>query len=129
MASLLNSSIGRKFLMALSALFLIVFLIVHVSINLVSLFSVEAFNDVSHFMGTNFFIQKLNAAHSFRRSNFSLCDGIYFRIPKQKGKGRSWLRSKLCWKRNLGVKKYDLFRFSDFSFFSTSPLGFLVSDQ
>lgn len=54
---MLKSSIARKFAMALSALFLISFLLMHVSINLLSLFSEDAFNTASHFMGTNPLIQ------------------------------------------------------------------------
>ena len=52
-----KSSIGRKVAMALSAFFLMFFLIMHVSINLLSVFSEEAFNNVSHFMGTNILVQ------------------------------------------------------------------------
>ena len=43
--------------MALSSLFLIVFLIIHLSVNLTSLFSEKLFNELSHFMGTNPLIQ------------------------------------------------------------------------
>ena len=56
---ILNSSIGRKFAMALSALFLMVFLVMHVSINFISVFSEELFNNLSHFMGTNPLVQGL----------------------------------------------------------------------
>ncbi len=54
---ILSSSIARKVAMALSALFLIFFLLIHVSVNLVSVFSEDAFNTASHFMGTNPVIQ------------------------------------------------------------------------
>jgi len=54
---ILSSSIARKVSMALSALFLVFFLLIHVSVNLVSVFSEEAFNTASHFMGTNPLIQ------------------------------------------------------------------------
>ena len=57
MSGLLSSSIARKFAMALSAFFLIIFLLMHVSVNLLSVFSEEAFNTASHFMGTNPLIQ------------------------------------------------------------------------
>lgn len=57
MSGFFNSSIGRKYAMALSAFFLIFFLIVHLSINFTSLFSAELFNELSHFMGTNPLIQ------------------------------------------------------------------------
>ncbi|MEP1096018.1 MAG: succinate dehydrogenase cytochrome b subunit [Cyclobacteriaceae bacterium] len=52
-----SSSIGRKFAMALSALFLIIFLLQHFTINVISTFSEEAFNEISHFMGTNPLVQ------------------------------------------------------------------------
>ena len=55
--SVLSSSIARKVAMALSALFLIIFLIIHLAVNLTSLFSADAFNEASHFMGTNPLIQ------------------------------------------------------------------------
>jgi succinate dehydrogenase / fumarate reductase cytochrome b subunit len=57
MSGILNSSIGRKFAMALSALFLMVFLLQHFAINSLSVFSPDAFNEVSHFMGTFWAIQ------------------------------------------------------------------------
>lgn len=59
MSGFLKSSIGRKVAMALSAFFLMIFLIIHVSINFTSVFSEELFNDLSHFMGTNPLIQGL----------------------------------------------------------------------
>lgn len=54
---LFSGSIGRKFAMALSALFLIIFLLQHFSINFTSVFSEQTFNELSHFMGTNPLIQ------------------------------------------------------------------------
>jgi len=53
----LSSSIGRKFSMALSALFLIIFLLQHFAINFTSVFSEDVFNELSHFMGTNPLVQ------------------------------------------------------------------------
>ncbi len=55
----MSSSIAKKFAMALSGFFLVSFLVLHVSINLVSVISAEAFNVASHFMGTNPIIQFL----------------------------------------------------------------------
>lgn len=54
---LLSSSIARKFAMALSGLFLVFFLAMHVTINLTSVCSSETFNSLSHFMGTNGLVQ------------------------------------------------------------------------
>ena len=53
----MKTSIARKVSMALSALFLMVFLLQHFAINITSVFSGDIFNDLSHFMGTNFAIQ------------------------------------------------------------------------
>lgn len=53
----LSSSVGRKFAMALSALFLMIFLLQHFTINMSSVLSEEVFNDWSHFMGTNPIVQ------------------------------------------------------------------------
>ena len=57
MGGFFNSSIGRKVAMALSAFFLMFFLIIHLFINMTSLFSEDVFNEFSHFMGTNPLIQ------------------------------------------------------------------------
>lgn len=59
MSGIFSSSVGRKFAMALSAFFLMIFLLMHVSINFTSVFSAELFNTLSHFMGTNPLIQGL----------------------------------------------------------------------
>lgn len=59
MTGLLKSSIGRKFAMALSALFLMFFLLQHFAINILSVFSADAFNQASHFMGTFWAVQYL----------------------------------------------------------------------
>ena len=52
-----KSSIGRKVIMALSGLFLLVFLVQHLIINLLSVLNPESFNTTSHFMGTNPVVQ------------------------------------------------------------------------
>lgn len=57
MSGILNSSIGRKVAMALSAFFLMIFILQHFAINVLSVFSPDTFNEVSHFMGTFWLIQ------------------------------------------------------------------------
>ncbi len=56
-SSILKSSIAKKVAMALSGLFLISFLSLHFFVNLVSVFSAENYNSMSHFMGYNPVIQ------------------------------------------------------------------------
>ena len=55
--TLTASSIGRKVAMALSGIFLVLFLTQHFSINILSVFSENLFNEVSHFMGNNPIVQ------------------------------------------------------------------------
>ncbi len=57
MSGFLKSSIARKVAMALSAFFLMIFLLQHFAINILSVFSPDTFNEVSHFMGTNPVVQ------------------------------------------------------------------------
>jgi succinate dehydrogenase / fumarate reductase cytochrome b subunit len=56
-SGILKSSIARKVAMALSAFFLMIFLLQHLAINLTSVFSAETFNELSQFMGTNPLVQ------------------------------------------------------------------------
>ena len=60
-SALLKSSIGKKFLMGLTGLFLISFLIVHASINAMIWFNDGGvtFNKYAHFMGTNLIIRTM----------------------------------------------------------------------
>ena len=57
MSGFLKSSIGRKIAMALSAFFLMVFILQHFAINILSVFNPDLFNEASHFMGTNPLVQ------------------------------------------------------------------------
>ncbi|SFI25657.1 succinate dehydrogenase cytochrome b subunit [Halpernia frigidisoli] len=57
MAGLISSSIGRKYAMAFSAFFLLSFLILHLVVNLLSLFGPNAYNNASDFMGYNPLVQ------------------------------------------------------------------------
>ena len=57
MASITSSSIGRKYAMAISAMFLLSFLILHLVVNLLSLFGPNIYNNASNFMGYNPIVQ------------------------------------------------------------------------
>jgi succinate dehydrogenase / fumarate reductase cytochrome b subunit len=56
-SSVLSSSIAKKVAMALSGLFLLLFLAQHFFINSTSVFSPDTFNSISHFMGNNPLVQ------------------------------------------------------------------------
>lgn len=53
MSNIFSSSIGKKIVMSLSGLFLIVFLLVHLVANLFVFGGAEVYNEVCHFMDTN----------------------------------------------------------------------------
>ena len=52
---LLNSSIGRKVVMSVTGIALILFLTFHMSMNLVALFSAEGYNMICEFLGANWY--------------------------------------------------------------------------
>lgn len=55
MSWLLNSSIGRKFIMAVSGIALVLFLVFHMSMNLVLIISTDAYDMICEFLGTNWY--------------------------------------------------------------------------
>ena len=59
MSSIFTSSIGKKLMMSLAGIFLILFLLVHLGINLLVIISDDPmlYNKASHFMGTNLVIK------------------------------------------------------------------------
>ncbi len=57
MSALVKSSIARKWVMALSGLFLVIFLTQHFVINITSVIAPGTFNEWSHFMGYNPLVQ------------------------------------------------------------------------
>ena len=50
---LLNSSIGKKLIMSISGLFLILFLVFHLCMNIAAVFSGEAYNVICGLLGSN----------------------------------------------------------------------------
>lgn len=52
---LLNSSIGKKLIMSISGVFLILFLTFHLCMNIAAVFSEEAYNMICAFLGSNWY--------------------------------------------------------------------------
>lgn len=52
---LLNSSVGKKVIMSVSGIALVLFLLFHMSMNLVAIFSGEAYNMICEFLGANWY--------------------------------------------------------------------------
>lgn len=53
MSSFFTSSVGKKFIMSVTGIFLILFLIVHLTVNSLLMVGPDAFNEAAHFMTTN----------------------------------------------------------------------------
>lgn len=108
MSGILNSSIGRKFAMALSAFFLMIFLLQHFVINFTSVFSADVFNNVSHFMGTNWLIQFVMQPILIFGVIFHFVMGFILEIKNKKarnvsyaknngGANSSWMSRNMIW--------------------------------
>ncbi|MDO4782982.1 MAG: succinate dehydrogenase cytochrome b subunit [Capnocytophaga felis] len=87
MAALFKTSIARKVAMALSALFLIVFLVIHLAVNLTSVFSADLFNELSHFMGTNPLVQGVMQPILMLGVIFHFVMGFVLEIQNRKARG------------------------------------------
>jgi len=85
-SGLFQSSIGRKFAMALSALFLMIFLLQHLIINLTAVFSADAFNELSHFMGNNPIVQFIFQPILIFAVVFHFIMGVYLELKNRKAR-------------------------------------------
>lgn len=93
MSGFFKSSIGRKVAMALSAFFLMFFLIIHLAVNITSLFSEELFNELSHFMGTNPLIQFALQPVLIFGVVFHFVMGFILEIKNKKANGIAYARN------------------------------------
>ena len=103
MSNILSSSIGKKLMMSIAGLFLVVFLLVHLGINLSLIFSDsrETFNRAAHFMGTNIIIQVMELV-LFGGFLLHMFYGVFLQL-------QNWLAR---------PKRYKTENFSQTSFFS-----------
>lgn len=86
MSWLIKSSIGRKFVMALSGLTLVLFLLFHMSMNLVSIVSIEAYEEICALLGSNWYAV---AATAVLAALFVLhiCYAIHLTMRNRKARG------------------------------------------
>jgi succinate dehydrogenase / fumarate reductase, cytochrome b subunit len=82
----MKTSIARKILMALSGLFLLLFLLQHFVINFLSVISADAFNSASHFMGYNPIVQFIFQPILLFGVLFHLIMGIVLDIQNRKAR-------------------------------------------
>ena len=93
MSGFFKSSIGRKVAMALSAFFLMFFLLQHLAINILSVFSPETFNEVSHFMGTNPLVQFALQPILIFAVVFHFVMGFVLELKNKKAQGVSYTKN------------------------------------
>ncbi len=126
MSGILNSSIGRKFAMALSALFLMFFLLQHFAINILSVFSPETFNSTSHFMGTFPLVQYVLQPVLIFGVIFHFVMGFVLEIRNNKarqvsyaknngGANSTWMSRNMIWS-GLAILAFVGLHFYDFWF-------------
>jgi succinate dehydrogenase / fumarate reductase cytochrome b subunit len=126
MSGILNSSIGRKFAMALSALFLMVFLLQHFAINILSVFSPDTFNEASHFMGTFWAVQYLLQPVLIFGVIFHFVMGFVLEIRNNRARvisyvknngaaNSSWMSRNMIWS-GLAILGFMCLHFYDFWF-------------
>ena len=124
MSGILNSSIGRKFAMALSAFFLMIFLLQHFIINVTSIFSPDIFNELSHFMGTNPVVQFALQPVLIFGVVFHFVMGFVLEIKNNKartvkyaknsgGANSSWMSRNMIWS-GLVILAFMVLHFIDF---------------
>ncbi len=92
---MLKSSVLRKLLMALSGIFLIIFLTQHLLINLTSLVSADLFNAISHFMGTNPLVQYLLQPILIFGVLFHFVMGFYLEIQNNRARVQNYAKSNI----------------------------------
>jgi succinate dehydrogenase / fumarate reductase cytochrome b subunit len=123
-SSLIQSSIIKKVAMALSGLFLIIFLLQHFIINITSVFSESIFNQFSHFMGKNFVVQFIAQPILIFGVIFHFVMGFYLEIQntratkyayhKEMGSANSsWMSRNMIWS-GLAILSFLVLHFIDF---------------
>jgi succinate dehydrogenase / fumarate reductase cytochrome b subunit len=103
MSNIFNSSIGKKLMMALAGLFLIVFLLVHLGINLTLILfdDPRIFNIAAHFMATNLVV-KIFEVVLFGGFILHIVYGLILQVVNWIARG----------------KRYRVYNFAQTSFFS-----------
>ena len=124
MKNLFSTSIGKKSAMAISAIFLMIFLLQHFIINITSVFSEDIFNMLSHFMGTNPLVQFILQPILIAGVLFHFIMGFYLEIQnrkaakyeyqKEKGSANSTWMSRNMITSGLVILAFLVLHFIDF---------------
>ena len=137
MLDFLSSSIGKKVIMSLSGLFLLVFLALHAAINLTALFSETLYNQACEFMGSGFvlpfvpvlalgFIVHILVSLRIEFQNWNCRpNSMRYRVPTQT-KASSWASKNML---ALGVIVLGLLAIHFFHFWSKMQLPELLGNH
>ena len=112
--------------MALSAFFLMFFLLQHLAINLLSVFSPDTFNEVSHFMGTNPLVQFALQPILIFGVVFHFVMGFILELKNKKARNvsyaknngaanSSWMSRNMIWS-GVAILAFIILHFIDFWF-------------
>ena len=126
MQNFISTSIGKKVAMAISAIFLMVFLLQHFLINITSVFSEDLFNMLSHFMGTNPLVQFILQPVLIAGVIFHFVMGFYLEIQNRRaskyeyfkergGANSTWMSRNMIWS-GLVILSFLVLHFIDFWF-------------
>ena len=120
-----DSSIGRKFVMALSGAALVFFLLFHGCMNLALVFSEEAYNAICRFLGANWYavIGSLGIAFLVL---VHFCYGLYLTIQNRAARGND--RYAVTDKKKGVTWESENMLVLGFMFPLLAPLQFLVQD-
>ena len=124
MGGLIKSSVAKKFAMALSGIFLVLFLGQHFVINFTSVVSPDTFNELSHFMGTNFLVQALLQPVLIFGVIFHFVMGFVLEIRNRNARAvnyvnyngaanSSWMSRNMIWS-GLAILAFLVLHFYDF---------------
>ena len=124
MQNFISTSIGKKVAMAISAIFLMVFLLQHFLINITSVFSEDLFNMLSHFMGTNPLVQFILQPVLIAGEIFHFVMGFYLEIQNRRaskyeyfkergGANSTWMSRNMIWS-GLVILSFLVLHFIDF---------------
>lgn len=94
MSGMIKSSLARKVIMALSGLFLVVFLTQHFTINFASVIDPETFNSWSHFMGYNPLVQFVLQPILIAGVIVHFVMGFVLEIQNRKARGTAYVKYK-----------------------------------
>ena len=122
---LFNSSVGKKVLMSVTGLALVFFLLFHMSMNLVAIFSTEGYNMICEFLGANWYALAGTAGLAV----LVVVHFVYaFILTMQNRRARGSQRYAVSERCRVGITEHARSRYHRCSRSWVAPLQFLGKD-